>query len=158
MCARKFLGCWGKYWGVNWLCLKGFRTRESGENQVPGMTAVIEYRHEQPAFTGKLTLTHKVVVTATAVIRIVLNGFFCHTLRTRNSLTELFQAVGLKSRKAGEGGEAGYGIPDGGCEDSEAVMKKVNRCTVNDGTRGGLADEPPVANQRQPLFVGVFTK
>eukprot|EP00903_Cladosiphon_okamuranus_P006209 g6104.t1 len=45
--------------------------------------------------------------------------------RIRNSLTQLFQAVGLKSRKAGEGGEAGYGIPDGGCQDGEAVMKKV---------------------------------
>lgn len=38
----------------------------------------------------------------------------------------LFQAVGLKSRKAGEGGEAGYGIPDAGSEDSEAVMNQVN--------------------------------
>eukprot|EP00752_Nemacystus_decipiens_P012895 g11415.t1 len=45
--------------------------------------------------------------------------------RIRKSLTRLFQAVGLKSRKAGEDGEAGFGIPDGGCEESEAVMKKV---------------------------------
>lgn len=45
----------------------------------------------------------------------------------RNALTLLFEAVGLKSRKAGDGGEAGYGIPDRGCEDSEAVIKKVRQ-------------------------------
>ncbi len=42
-------------------------------------------------------------------------------------LTTLFQAVGLRARKAGDGGEAGYGIPDQGGEDSEAVMKKVRQ-------------------------------
>ncbi|CAM9512923.1 unnamed protein product [Scytosiphon promiscuus] len=45
--------------------------------------------------------------------------------RIRTALSLLFEAVGLKSRKAGDGGEVGYGIPDEGFEDSEIVMKKV---------------------------------
>lgn len=45
----------------------------------------------------------------------------------RNALTLLFEAAGLKPRKAGDGGEAGYGIPDRGSEDSEAVLKKVRQ-------------------------------
>ncbi|CBJ26574.1 expressed unknown protein [Ectocarpus siliculosus] len=45
--------------------------------------------------------------------------------RVRAALTLLFEAIGLKSRTAGDGGEAGYGIPDRGYEDSEAVIKKV---------------------------------
>ncbi|CAM9732099.1 unnamed protein product [Pylaiella littoralis] len=45
--------------------------------------------------------------------------------RVRSALTLLFEVVGLKSRKAGDGGEAGYGVPDRKSEDSEAVLKKV---------------------------------
>lgn len=44
----------------------------------------------------------------------------------RTALTLLFEAIGLKSRTAGDGGEAGYGIPDRGYEDSKAVIKKVS--------------------------------
>lgn len=49
------------------------------------------------------------------------------TLACRTALTLLFEAVGLKSRKAGDGGEMGYSIPDEGYEDSEIVMKKVSQ-------------------------------
>ncbi|CAM9481279.1 unnamed protein product [Ectocarpus sp. 8 AP-2014] len=47
--------------------------------------------------------------------------------RIRAALTLLFEAIGLKSRTAGDGGEAGYGIPDRGFEDSEAVIKKASK-------------------------------
>lgn len=45
----------------------------------------------------------------------------------RDALALLFQALGLESRKAGDDGETGYGIPDKGCDDSEAVIKQVRR-------------------------------
>lgn len=102
------------------------------------------YVHERPISADKLSVTHAIVATAmplqscATVIRIVCNLLFRHTLCTRNALTLLFQAVGLKSRKAGEGGEAGYGIPDGGCGDSEAVMKKVAVFPVGIGTGGQM--------------------
>lgn len=48
----------------------------------------------------------------------------------RDSLTQLFIALGLESREAGEDGETGYGIPDRGGEDSEAVIAKVRRRLV----------------------------
>lgn len=76
----------------------------------------------------------------------------CETISfARNALTLLFQAVGLKSRKAGEGGEAGYGIPDGGYEDSEVVMRKVRHFHNCVGTPGRMQIEPPVASQRSLL-------
>lgn len=113
---------------------------------------VIGYLHEQPASTDKLTwLAYTIEVTATG-LRIVFNVFVRHTSRARNSLTKLFQAVGLKSRKAGEGGEAGYGIPDEGCEDSEAVMKKVTRGDA----RGQMQVRSPC--ESTAAFVFVSTK
>lgn len=45
----------------------------------------------------------------------------------RDALAQLFQALGLESRKAGDDGEAGYGIPEKGYDDSEAVIKQVSR-------------------------------
>lgn len=54
--------------------------------------------------------------------------------RIRDSLTQLFIALGLESREAGEDGETGYGIPDRGGEDSEAVIAKV--ITSYGGERG----------------------
>lgn len=45
--------------------------------------------------------------------------------RHRDALALLFQALGLESRKAGDEEETGYGIPDQGYTDSEAVIKQV---------------------------------
>lgn len=45
----------------------------------------------------------------------------------RDALALLFEALGLESRKAGDDGETGYGIPDKGSDDSEAVIKQVRR-------------------------------
>lgn len=56
----------------------------------------------------------------------------------RNSLTLLFQALGLESRPAGDGGERGYGLPDRGYDDSTAVINKVRR-------RGGNVTVNPKA-------------
>lgn len=43
----------------------------------------------------------------------------------RDSLTQLFVALGLEPREAGDDGETGYGIPDRGGQDSEDVIRKV---------------------------------
>ncbi|CAM9248132.1 unnamed protein product [Laminaria digitata] len=45
--------------------------------------------------------------------------------KIRDALALLFQALGLESRKAGDDGETGYGIPDRGYDDSEAVIKQL---------------------------------
>lgn len=45
--------------------------------------------------------------------------------KIRDALALLFEALGLESRKAGDDGETGYGIPDKGSDDSEAVIKQV---------------------------------
>lgn len=49
----------------------------------------------------------------------------------RDTLTELFVALGLELREVGEGGESGFGIPDTGGQDSEDVIKKVG-CGADD--------------------------
>lgn len=48
----------------------------------------------------------------------------------RDALTQLFKVLGLESRQAGDGGETGYGIPDRGYDDSEAVIKKVRHVPI----------------------------
>lgn len=47
----------------------------------------------------------------------------------RDSLTLLFDVLGLVLREAGDDGEKGYGVPDRGADDSVAVMRKV-RCGI----------------------------
>ncbi|CAM9284777.1 unnamed protein product [Ectocarpus sp. 6 AP-2014] len=77
--------------------------------------------------------------------------------RVRAALTLLFEAIGLKSRTAGDGGEAGYGIPDRGYEDSEAVIKKViaeyggeqSKAKDSSDDEGGENDGP--APRRAPI-------
>lgn len=60
----------------------------------------------------------------------VVNSHHPLLLFYRDALTQLFKVLGLESRQAGDGGETGYGIPDQGYDDSEAVIKKVRRSPV----------------------------
>lgn len=54
----------------------------------------------------------------------------------RDALTELFVALGLRSREVGVDGESGFGIPDTGGQDSEHVIKKVGRGVDGSGMPG----------------------
>lgn len=43
----------------------------------------------------------------------------------RDALSRLFDVLGLEARRVGDDGETGWGVPDRGFDDTEAVMKMV---------------------------------
>lgn len=122
--AKRCRCCSTRYWRVSSSCWRACQTQPRGARRI-GSLASGQYADLGSAAVYALRYSVSMLHSGETGDSV----FVCRKtlLSHRNALTELFEALGLQCRKAGDEAEGGYGIPDRRPDDSEAVIKQVSR-------------------------------